>query len=167
MNKVIEIIKKRRSIRSYSEKTIGTAELLKMADAGRYAPTARNDQPWEFVIVKDREKLRRIADITDYGKFISGAAALIGVFSKDTKYYLEDCSAATQNIMLAATSMGIGSCWVAGDKKPYCEELRKLLKVPSKYKLVSLISLGYPKNKKSFRSIAKRPLNGICHFEKF
>lgn len=167
MKNTLETIKKRRSVRKYSARKIKRSDLLKLVDAGRYAPTARGEQPWEFVVVENGKDLEKIAAITDHGKFIAGAAALIAVFSRESKYYLEDCSAATQNIMLAAAAMKIGSCWVAGDKKPYCKRMRKFLKAPKKYKLASLISLGYPGDKNAFKAIAKRPLKEVCHFGKF
>ena len=100
-----------------------------------------NLQPWQFVVVTDKSMRAKIAHLTDYGKFIAGAPACIAVFCQDTKYYLEDGSAAVENILLAATALGLGSCWVAGDKKPYAEEVANLLGVPRKYKLIALISL--------------------------
>lgn len=164
---IMDVIKKRRSLREYSDKKIPKEALEKLVDAARFAPTARGVEPWEFVVVTKPEILKRIGEITDHGKFISKSSACIAVFCSDTKYYLEDGSAATENILLTAASLGIGSCWVAGDKKPYCEEIIKLLGVPSGFKLVSLISLGYPLNKDSFKIIDKRPVNKLAHWEKF
>ncbi|MCK4936868.1 MAG: nitroreductase family protein, partial [Elusimicrobiales bacterium] len=114
-NKLIDTIKKRRSIRLYApNKPIKTDVLKTIIDAGRYAPTARGDEPWEFIMVKKKPMLEKIANLTDHGKFIKDAGALVAVYSRETKYYLEDCSAATQNILLAASALGIGTCWVAG-----------------------------------------------------
>ncbi|MCG2725217.1 MAG: nitroreductase family protein [Elusimicrobia bacterium] len=165
---LIEAIKKRRSIRVYApDKPIKTNVLKTIIDAARYAPTARGDEPWEFIVVKKKAMLEKLANLTDHGKFIKDAGALIAVYSRETKYYLEDCSAATQNILLAASAFGIGTCWVAGDKKKYCQKISIALKTPSKFKLVSLISLGYPKRKNEFRVIQKRPIKEIFHNEKF
>ena len=83
---------------------------------------------------------------------------------KDAKYYLEDGSAATENILLAAEEYGVGSCWVAGDKKRYTAEILELVGVPTGYKLVSLIALGYPKSKPMSE---KRGLKEVIHWEKF
>ena len=166
-SKFIDILKRRRSVRAYAPTTIKTDMLKKIVDAGRYAPTARGDEPWEFIAVKKRSMLEKIANITDHGKFIKDAGALIAVYSRETKYYVEDCSAATENMLLAAAAFGIGSCWVAGDKKKYCQKVSIALKTPSKFKLVSLISLGYPKKKNEFSVIQKRPIKEIFHSEKF
>ncbi len=160
-------IKKRRSIREYRDKAVPGSAIRKIVDAARFAPTARNEQPWEFVAVTDKEMLSRIGAITDHGKFISGSAACIAVFSADTKYYIEDCSAAIENAMLEAASLKIGSCWVAGDKKPYAGTIAGLLKAPEKLKLVGLVSLGYPLTEKSFRETAKRDLDEVLHWENF
>jgi len=99
------------------------------------------------------------------GPFIKDAPHLIAVFSKETKYYLEDCSAATQNMLLAIEALGLGGCWVAGDKKDYIDEVRKLFNVPEGYKLVSMISLGYPKTPKGPKP--KRSTKEVLHWEKW
>lgn len=164
---LVELLKKRRSVREFASKPISKEVLEKIVDAGRFAPTARNVQPWEFVAVTNEETLKKIAGITEHGKFIASAGACILVFSQDTKYFLEDCSAATQNIMLAAEALGIASCWVAGDKKPYAGEFNLLLGVPADCKLVSIIALGYPLTDKVFRITEKRGLNEVLHWEKF
>ena len=108
--------------------------------------------------------LRRIATTTDFGKFIADAPVCVLVLCRDTKYYLEDGSAATENILLAARAHGLGSCWVAGDKKPYAAEICRLAGAPPDYKLVSLIPIGYPAESPEK---SKRPLSDVLHWEKY
>lgn len=163
----IELIKVRRSIREYQDKPIPKEILEKIVDAARFAPTARGVEPWEFIVVTKPETLEKLAGLADNGKFILQAKACIAVFCNDTKYYLEDGCVATQNILLAAASFGIGSCWVAGDKKPYCLEVSKLLGISDTFKLVSLVSLGYPKTQNAFKAVEKRSLREVLHWEKF
>lgn len=163
----LENLKTRRSIREYSDKLIPKYILEKIVEAAGFAPTARNLQPWEFVVITQSPTLKKLAELTEHGKFLAQAKACIAVFCTDTKYYLEDGCAATCNILLAAAALGIGSCWIAGDKKPYCAEVAKLLSVPVPYKLVSLVSLGYPKTKNSFHITEKRSLKEIIHWEEF
>ena len=163
----IEVLKKRRSVRVFQDKAIAKADLEAIADAARFAPTARNVQPWEFVVITDGKILSKIAELAENGRFIASVKVCIAVFCTDTKYYLEDGCAATVNILNAAAALGIGSCWVAGDKKPYCSEIAQLLSAPPALKLVSLIALGYPQDKNSFRLVDKRPLNELLHWEKF
>ncbi|MGE5609889.1 MAG: nitroreductase family protein [Bacillota bacterium] len=155
----------RHSTREFVDKPIPKAVLEQIVDAGRRAPTARNEQPWEFVVVTDRTMLRRIAETADYGRFIGSASACVVVLCKDTKYYLEDGCAATENILIAATALGVQSCWVAGDKKPYCASLAEMLHIPSTYKVISLLALGYesaPSHPKP-----RRPLSQVLHWEQF
>ncbi|MEK6727842.1 MAG: nitroreductase family protein [Candidatus Omnitrophota bacterium] len=163
----LEAIKKRRSIREYKDKPILKDLLGRIVDAGRFAATARDIQPWEFIVITDPAILKRIGEIAENGKFVSKAKACIAVYSSDTKYYLEDGCAATQNMLVAATAEGIASCWVAGDKKPYCNDISNLLHVPSGFKLISLISLGHPRLEEDFRIKEKRPLGEVLHWEKF
>ena len=117
-----EVIKQRKSVREYSEKTIEKKLIENIIDAGRLAATARNEQPWEFIVTCDKEILKKICAICPNGPFIKDANCLIAVFSKNTKYYLEDCSASTQNMLLAIEALGLGACWIAGDKKDYIKE---------------------------------------------
>ncbi|MFH0838692.1 MAG: nitroreductase family protein [Candidatus Omnitrophota bacterium] len=140
----LEMIKTRRSIRSYAKKPVHRELLERIIDAARLAPSANNIQPWMFVAVTDEKAKIKLSQLANYGSFIREAACCIAVFCKDTKYYLEDGVAATENILLAAHALGLGACWVAGDKKPYCEEVKKLLRAPAEYKLISLIPVGYP-----------------------
>jgi len=164
---IMEAIMNRRSIREYKDKVISKESLDKLVEAARFAPTARNIQPWEFIVITEGAVLKKIGEMADNGRFVAEAKACIAVFCQETKYYLEDGCAATVNILLAATSLGIGSCWVAGDKKPYCEEVRKLLNVPASCKLVSMIALGYPHTKDAFMAAKKRALDELIHREKF
>jgi nitroreductase len=160
-----DVLKTRRSARSFSNKVIPKKSLEKIVDAARFAATARNIQPWEFVVVTAQEMLKKLGALADNGRFIAEAHACIAVFCRETKYFLEDCSAATENILLAATALGIGSCWVAGDKKPYCHEVCALLAAPAGYRLISLVALGFPAADTPVAP--KRALKELLHWEKF
>lgn len=164
---LLEILKTRRSVREYSDKEIPKELLEKIVEAARFSPTARNLQPWEFIVITEVPTLKKLGELAENGRFLSQAKACIAVFCTDTKYYLEDGCAATCNILLAAAALGIGSCWIAGDKKPYCAEVAKILNVPANFKLVSLIALGFPKFKDSFYIAKKRDLKELTHWEKF
>jgi nitroreductase len=147
----LEMLYTRRSIRSYKDELIDDKILKKIIKAGKLAATAHNIQPCKMVIVKSKTLLNKLSEIAVTGRFIKGGAACIVVFAKNTKYYLEDGSAATQNMLLAARYFNIASCWVAGDKKPYADAIRKLCKMPANYKLISLIALGYPLSDNIFK----------------
>ena len=161
----IEALKTRRSIRVYEEKPVPRELIEEIIDAARLAPSSNNIQPWEFIVVTDGDVRRKIADLTDYGKFIAQAGVCVAVFAKGVKRYMEDGSAATENILVAAHALGLGTCWVAGYKKDYAEPVRELLGAPEELKLVALVSLGYPGEKAEPHG--KRDLSKVLHWEKF
>lgn len=145
MNVVTTVIKSRHSVRKFKPDTVDRTVIADAIECARHAPTARNVQPWLFGIVQDKAVLKKIADLTDNGKFIADAAVCFAVFGeKNEKYYLEDCCAATENLILALQAHGVGSCWVAGEKKGYAEAARTLLSVPDTFTLVSLVPAGLP-----------------------
>ncbi len=162
---VFKAIRQRKSVRRYADKSVPKSDLELIVDAGHRAPTARNEQPWEFVVVTESDLLQKIGASTDYGQFIADAAACVIVFCQDTKYYLEDGSAAVENMLLAATGLGIASCWVAGDKKAYAEDIKKLVNAPDSVKLIAMIPLGYPT--KNHSDHPKRSLEKVLHWESY
>jgi nitroreductase len=160
-----EALKERRSVRVFIAKPVPRDLIESLIDCARLAPTARNVQPWEFVVVTKKETLETLGSLTDNGRFIASSPCCIAVFCNDTKYYLEDGCAATVNILIAAKDLGLGACWVAGDKKPYCDKVRDSLGVPKDCKLVSLIPLGYSDERPSMPS--KRTLKEVIHLESY
>jgi nitroreductase len=161
----IEALKGRRSVRVYEDRPVPKEVIEEIIDTARLAPSANNIQPWEFVVVTDSAARKKIADLTDYGKFIAQSGACVAVFCKDVKHYLEDGSAATENILVAAHALGLGTCWVAGYKKAHAEPIRKLLGVPDGHKMVSVISLGY--QMETPEPHGKRRLSDVLHWEKY
>lgn len=145
MRDAVRLMKERRSVRKYIQKPIPKEILEEIIDCARLAPTANNFQGWVFVVVTEKDTKEKLSELATWGKFINDAAACVAVFcGKDNPFHLEDGSAATENIILAAKAYDIASCWVAGYKRPYSEDVKKLLNVPEKYELISLVSLGYP-----------------------
>lgn len=160
-----DALKRRRSVRTFLAQSIPANLIEQLIDCARFAPTARNIQPWEFIVVTEKKVLENFASFIDNAKFIKGCTCCIAVFCQDTKYYLEDGCAATVNILTAAVDLGLGACWVAGDKKLYCDKVKQILSVPVELKLVSLIALGFPVNKN--QEVPKKTVKEILHWEKF
>ena len=160
----IEMLKTRRAVRAYTNEPVPPKIIEDIVDCGRLAATAINIQPWEFVVVTDPKLRRRLAETTNHGKFIADAPVCVVVLCQAGKYYLEDGSAATENILLAARAHGLGACWVAGDKKPYASEICRLVGAPKGTKLVSLIPIGLPAESSE---ASKRPLSEVLHWEKY
>jgi len=161
----IEALKGRRSVRVYEDKPVPKEIIEEIIDTARLAPTANNIQPWEFIVITDAGTRRSIAELTDWGKFIAQSGACVAVYAKAVKHYLEDGSAAIENILVAAHAFGLGTCWVAGYGKDYGEPVRKMLGVPEGYNLVGLISLGYPAEQPAAKE--KRDLSDVLHWEKY
>jgi nitroreductase len=150
MNVGTTIIKSRRSVRDLRETRVPDEVIRDALECGRQAPTAMNLQPWLVGVITDRELLQKIADLTDHGKFIAKAPVCFAVFGeRGQKYYLEDCAAFTMQLVLGLWSYGVGSCWVAGEKKHYADAVRTLLQVPATHTLVSLLPAGYPSEMKT------------------
>lgn len=160
----LEALKMRRCVREYSDVPVSREVIEDLVDCARLAATARNVQPWEFVVVTDAATRVRLAALAPNGPFIAQAPVCIAVLCADGTYYLEDGSAATQNLMLAAHAHGLGSCWVAGDKKPYVGNVLQILGAPKNYKLVSLVTVGYSD---AHPAPVKRALADVVHWEKF
>jgi len=165
MNVVTTAIKSRHSVRKYKDKPLDDTIIRDVLTCAALAPSAINIQPWLFGCIRDRRTLEKIAGLTDNGKFIADATACFAVFGeKSSTYYLEDCSAATENLILALQAYGFGSCWVAGDKKSYAEDVRKLLNVPEKYTLVSLVPTGIPAD---IALVSKKDIDDISFFDRY
>lgn len=161
----MSVIAARRSVRRYADRPVPREQVEQMVDAARRAPTARNIQPWEFVVVTDADTRRWLADASDHGKFIADAPVCVVVLCADTKYYLEDGCAAVQNLLLAAAALGVGTCWVAGDKKAYAPRVVEKVGAPTGTKLVALVAVGYAAEDGA--PTAKRPLAEVLHWERY
>ncbi|WAM32508.1 nitroreductase family protein [Caldicellulosiruptor naganoensis] len=163
---VLEILKSRRSIRKYKKNMPLDRETIeKIIDAARFAPTARGNQGWEFVVVTDDELKKQIAQKARYGRFIEDASCCVAVlYEKGFEYILEDMSAASTYILIAAKALGLGSCWVASYKKEHSEEVKRLLNVPDHLELCALISIGYP-DEEPVRN--KKELSSILHWNQY
>lgn len=165
MNEFIRILKDRRSVRQYTDKTIEKRILEEIIDCARLAPSARNLQQWRFIVVTEKGKLLKLSEHLENGKFIKDAGACIAVCGgKKTKRYVEDGCLASENIMLAAKSLGVGSCYVAALGKEI-DKARDLLNVPEDFEIVCFISLGY--FEKNSEIHGKKKLEEVIRWEKF
>ena len=146
--KCLEFLISRRSIRKFKNTEVSDEVVLKLLETARYAPSAKNSQPWEFIIIKDHELRRRLARIHPYASPIAGAPLAIAVIcdpSKSPTSYIADCANATTYLLLAAHALGLGAVWIQTLRN--AEEVRKLLKVPDDKVPVALIALGWPDEK--------------------
>ena len=157
---VFRCIVERRSVRSYTEKDIPEESLQRILEAARWAQSAVNRQPWEFIAIRDKGMLREISKHARYGEFIKDAPLAVGVVTNPkTKWHLIDGSTAVQNMALAAWEMGIGTCWIGSLDR---EEAKELLGIPSDLHLLTVLPFGYPAR---VGSSTRRDLDSMIHRE--
>jgi nitroreductase len=165
MNVITAVIKGRHSVRKYKPTPVEDMVIHDAIECAIHAPTARNVQPWLIGVIREKDVLHEIASLAENGRFIADAQVCFAIFGeREATYYLEDCCAATENLILGLHAYGVGSCWVAGDKKSYAEPVRNLLEVPEKYTLVSLVPAGLPSD---ITIAPKKETKKMVFFERF
>lgn len=155
MNQLLEIIKTRRSVRNFMDRAVEDKKITDILDAAMSAPSAGNEQPWHFIVVEQKELLADMAANLSYGKMLNQTPTCIVVcgdlsktkYSGDgQQYWVQDCSAATQNILLAAHALSLGAVWLGIHPLVDREnKLRQLLDIPNNIVPFSAVALGYPK----------------------
>ena len=142
---VLEAIRDRRSISRYHRKDVPDEKLMQVLEAGRWAPSAHNSQSRKFIVVKDEKTRKELARIAAYGSFLAEAPVAIAVVIDPlvSNHPVEDGAAATQNMLLAAHAIGLGSCWIGAYGSGYEDRARQILGISGDKRLLSLISLGY------------------------
>jgi len=171
---VLDAIKKRRSVRAYADEKVSEEDVERLIDAARWAPSAGNIQPWEFVVVKDVETKRKLSDAALNQTFIKKAPVVIvvcadlnrssrGYGSRGERLYsIQDTAAATENILLAAQELGLATCWVGAFRD---KEVAKAVKAPKNMKPVAIVPVGHPAERPAVPQ--KRSVNEIVHYETF
>jgi nitroreductase len=171
---LFEAIKNRRSIRTYKKQELNQETINQLIDAARAAPSAGNAQSWAFVVATEQKTKEALATAAFGQKWLE-EAAVVFVVCADLKraeesygergkslYCYQDTSAAIENILLAACSMGLGTCWMGAFRE---EEIRKVINAPPHMKPVALIPVGYPNE--SPRARSRRPASEVVFRESF
>ncbi len=167
---LLEGIYTRRSIRKYKDEKLSDHQIHSLLKAGMQAPSAMNCQPWHFIVIRERNKLQEIMNIHPYAQMLKDADVAILVLG-DTKlehgpgYWVVDCGAATQNILLAAHGMELGAVWIgiqprAARKKAF----KELFNLPLHIMSFALVSVGFPAEQKS---VVDRFVPGKIHYEEW
>lgn len=150
----LDIIFKRRSIRSYESRPVEPELLKTLLRAAMSAPSAGNEQPWQFVVITQRELLDRIPDIHPYAQMAKEAQVAVLVCGdldreKHQGFWVQDCSAATENLLIAAAGLGLGAVWCGVHPRKDREEgFRSLLALPRRIVPFALIPIGWPSEEK-------------------
>ena len=158
----LETIRKRRSIRRFTGAAIPREDLETIVDAGRLAPTGCNLQPWDFVVVTDPAMIARLAVAEAW--MAQAGAVIVVVMDPGSRWWIEDGSAATENMLLAAAALGYGGCWVEGDMLPHEDHFKALLGIPAEKRLLAVLPIGVPA---ATPAPKKKPLERVLHWDKF
>ncbi len=167
---VFEAITKRRSIRKYKDEPISEDVLLEVLRAGQLAPSAKNLQPWRFVVALNKEVRERLVPACANQKFVGEAAAVIAAVGINPSYIMRcgvsaqivDIGIALTHMVLAATEKGLGTCFIGAFNQ---EEVKQVLEIPEEYQVVDLITVGYPAEEPPPRP--RLPLEEIVFFNKW
>jgi nitroreductase len=168
---IYELIRTRKSVRSYQNRSVEQEKLDRLMEAARMAPSASNRQEWRFVVVTDPEQREKLAAAASNQRFVAEAAVVIACCAKSDGHIMKcglpsypiDVSIAIDHITLAATAEGLGTCWIGAFDQ---EAVKKLLGIPDEVKVVQLLTLGYPVDPSA---VSKRrlELDEIVHAERW
>lgn len=155
-----EVVKKRRAIRKYRKYDIPKDDLKKILEAARLAPSANNSQPWSFIVVKDQEMKKLLARPSPQ-KFIADANIIVVVLGDPSvsccpraTWATRDPMIATEHLVLAATALGYGSCWIANYESrssEWIDEVKRALKIPDHMEIIILVAIGVPDEEPTLR----------------
>ena len=166
---LLEIMRRRRCVRTYTAEPVSEENLLKILQAGLLSPSGRARRPWEFIVVRNRETLDAMAGCRDgAASMLRGASCAIVVIAdpEKTDVWVEDCSIVMANMQLMADSLGVGSCWIQGRLRTAGvttseDYLREILRFPDGYRLEAILSLGIPQNHPDAYELAQLPMEKI------
>ena len=152
---MLDLIKKRRSIRKYTDEPVSEADIRTLLEAAMAAPSANNSLPWEFVVVQEEGLRQKLAETHPWSHMCAGAPLVFVVCGDEQRsdHWVEDTSAATQNLLLAVTALDLGAVWVGVYPRPQREEhVRKVLGIPRGLRVLCLVPVGHPAETKHPRS---------------
>jgi nitroreductase len=155
MDERLNIIFSRRSIRAYTGEPLSQQDINSLLQAGMAAPSGSNRKPWHFVVVTEPAVLKALAAAHPFGKMIANAGLGIAVCGDPaiSDWWVQDCSAATENILVAAAGLGLGGVWLSSHGRPEREQaIREVLGIPETIGVLSLLSIGHPREEKAART---------------
>jgi nitroreductase len=152
---LINTILSRRSIRKYTKEPITEEEIKNLIESAMAAPSASNLKPWHFIVVTERETLNKLAEAHQHAKMLNEATLCISVCGDPdaSRFWVQDCSAATENILLAVTALGLGAVWCGVHPRPErVSEISKILGIKAPIVPLNLIAIGHPAEEKEPRT---------------
>ncbi|HEY7182241.1 MAG TPA: nitroreductase family protein [Blastocatellia bacterium] len=164
MMEVFEAVRTVLAVREYQEKGVPPDVVRRIVDAGRLTGSGMNAQPWRFIVVEDRETLRRLGDMARTGPYVAQAPLAIVVVIERTKFSESDASRAIQSMILTAWSEGVGSNWVGFFG---LDGVKPLLGVPDDLDVLAILPFGYPVRAVGKGKKQRKPLNKVANRERF
>ena len=161
---VFDAIRTVLAVRAYKPDPVPPEVVREILEAARLTASARNDQPWHFIVVQDADTLRRLGELAQSGPYIAQAPLAIAVAIEDTPFAVSDASRAIQSMVLTAWSHGVGSNWVGFRR---LEDIKSLLGIPAELDLLGIIPFGYPATPAGQGRKQRKPLAQIAHRERF
>jgi nitroreductase len=156
MDSRLGFIFKRRSIRAYTSQAVAEDDVSALLEAAMAAPSAANKKPWHFVVVTDRKVLDALAEAHPYGSMLSQATLAVAVCADpgvSEAYWVQDCSAATENLLVAVSTLGLGAVWLGCHPRDERKSaVRRVLGIPESIEVLSLVSVGHPDEEKPART---------------
>jgi nitroreductase len=165
---VIDVIRKRRSVRSYTDQPVEREKIDRLLEAARLAPSASNRQEWRFVVVTDPRRRELLAEAANRQEFVGQAPVVIAACAETDGHvmtcgqacYPIDVAIAIDHITLQAVAEGLGTCWIGAFSEPQAKEI---LGIPDEIRVVEMLTVGYPAGEPS--PLARRPLDSMVHWE--
>ncbi|NHK30210.1 MAG: nitroreductase family protein [Asgard group archaeon] len=164
---ILELLKSRRSIRKYKDTPVEKEKIEKCLEAARWAPSASNKQPWEFIIVTDKTLREKFAEIHPYAKFVAESPVVFVPLTNPNihpKYHMSDTGLTILHFMIQAHAEGLGTCWAGVIGASFEPILKKLLNIPKHLNIMALVALGYPDQE---RESLRKPIDELIHWEKY
>jgi nitroreductase len=165
MMDVVEAIRTMLAVRRYQGTPVPEATVTRIVEAGRLTGSAMNAQPWHFVVVQDRDMLRRLGALARTGPYVAEAPLAIVVVVEPTRFAVSDASRAIQSMMLAAWADGVGSNWVGFTGG--LEEAKAILRIPATLEVVAILPFGYPVGVVGRGKKTRKPLRAVAHRERY
>jgi len=161
---VFEAVRTMLAVRRYQDKPVPEAVLRRIVEAGRLTGSAKNLQPWHFIVVQDRETLRRLGALARTGPYVAEAPLAIVVAVDRTPFAVSDASRAIQSVLLTAWADGVGSDWVGFGG---LDEVKALLNIPAKLDVLAILPFGYPVRAVGRGKKRRKPLRAVVHRERY
>ncbi len=161
---VFESVRTLLAVRSYEDRPVPEELVQRIVEAGRLTGSSMNGQPWHFVVVQDRDTLRQIGPLAEYGSYIAHAPLAIAVVIDKTTFAVSDASRSIQSMTLTAWSEGVGSNWVGFGGM---DAVKTLLSIPAELDLLAILPFGYPAEEVGKGKKKRKPLREVAHREQF